>query len=587
MSTGSVTPTPANQAVTKQDEAPPMMPSIEKDLRESMKILVAQMQQLRASKSSSPQAERSAAKFAKKIVDHITEHKGRYVMDGSGEYSVVIDSTRIPLTDDPQNVALIRLLLETCNITLASSIARATVQRLRVEAANDAHKFTLQRFAALSRDATRLYVPLGGGDVLRITKDGVESHPNGETDDSLWVEHAMGEALKYELAEDPKVGLGHFERLLVETQACRVSAMSWFVAMHEGFFPFIRELCPARMLVVHRGSSQAGKTSGAQRFTLLHGLGDVKGDYSVAALSSLGDIGLLVLDNKEQANFPRELIDFCLFLSTGADRGRSYKDGGLRTSASRPVGVITSIEGVFKAELQNRCVNVEYDRNGSTALRRGPIEREIQELRHLIGSAMMPVLRRYFEISAEGRTTPNPKPEYEEHFSALCNLLRAFGDVAGKPSGWAEEIIAAWDQTLRDEEPEDDELESLIAGVLDSAGSSGSNGPLDCAGDPGPFGSIGEIVFHGQRGTLYRTEAARLLRHLHHLGGRMQIPRNASGLSHRLKSSRFTAFQVLFPETAPEVPEMKRTRKGRPIGFFVPDDDVTGGDERDLKASSC
>lgn len=105
MSTGSVTPTPSNQAVRKQDEDPPMMPSTEKDIRESMKILLAQMEELRAHKSPSPQAEKSATKFAKKIVDYITEHEGRYVMDGSGEYSVVIDSTRIPLTDDPQNVA--------------------------------------------------------------------------------------------------------------------------------------------------------------------------------------------------------------------------------------------------------------------------------------------------------------------------------------------------------------------------------------------------------------------------------------------------------------------------------------------------
>jgi hypothetical protein len=37
----------------------------------------------------------------------------------------------------------------------------------------------------------------------------------------------------------------------------------------------------------HTGASQQGKTTGAQRFNILHGLGDVKGDYSVAALRSL------------------------------------------------------------------------------------------------------------------------------------------------------------------------------------------------------------------------------------------------------------------------------------------------------------
>jgi hypothetical protein len=107
------------------------------------------------------------------------------------------------------------------------------------------------------------------------------------------------------------------------------------------------------------------------RFTYLHGLGDVLGDFSVAALANSGDIGLLVMDNREQQNFTQELIDFCLFLATGAERGRSYSDGTLRPRLNgRPVGVITTIEGVVKAELQARCVEVQYGvRNACRASR--------------------------------------------------------------------------------------------------------------------------------------------------------------------------------------------------------------------------
>jgi hypothetical protein len=140
-----------------------------------------------------------------KIVKHIKAHQGRYLVDSSGQF--VIDGKRIPINEDAQNVALIQLLLETCNITLASSVAKAVIQRLRAEAATDAQKFTLQRFSALSRDTARLYVPLDGGELLRITKDYIKRLPNGDNDDALWAEHPNAEPLNYVEAEDPKVGL--------------------------------------------------------------------------------------------------------------------------------------------------------------------------------------------------------------------------------------------------------------------------------------------------------------------------------------------------------------------------------------------
>src|SRR5205085_8567591 len=138
---------------------------------------------------------------------------------------------------------------------------------------------------------------------------------------------------------NPKIGLDKFEELLVDTQSCRVPEMKWLVAMHEGLFPFIRDAYSARLIIEHIGGSQQGKTTGAVRFIRLHGLKDHHGNYSVAAIRNLGDIGLIVLDNKEQKNFDQELIDFCLFLATGAELGRSFSDGRLRTSKSSPVGV--------------------------------------------------------------------------------------------------------------------------------------------------------------------------------------------------------------------------------------------------------
>jgi hypothetical protein len=77
-------------------------------------------------------------------------------------------------------------------------------------------------------------------------------------------------------------------------------------------------------------------------------------------LGDSGDTGLLVMDNKEQMNLTQPFIDFCLILSTGGKRGRSTQDGTLRTARHRPVGLITTIEGVCKPELQARCVTIEY-----------------------------------------------------------------------------------------------------------------------------------------------------------------------------------------------------------------------------------
>jgi hypothetical protein len=47
-----------------------------------------------------------------------------------------------------------------------------------------------------------------------------------------------------------------------------------------------------------------------------------KGRLPVAALRSL-EHWALVLDNKEQANFYQSLIDYCLFIATGVESGRS------------------------------------------------------------------------------------------------------------------------------------------------------------------------------------------------------------------------------------------------------------------------
>jgi hypothetical protein len=246
----------------------------------------------------------------------------------------------------------------------------------------------LRRFSAVSQDGKRLHVPVAGEQVFQFSPDlpkGWDCSRNGENPDQFWLEHPREDPIKWpEGPVDIRARLADFERLCVDTQACVVPAMRWFVAMHSGFFPYVRDLCPTRGIVVAQGGTQSGKTSGAQRFTILHGVGEVKADFGVAAINGEGDRGLLVLDNKEQANLDQPLIDFCLFLATGGEPGRAQQDGSKRKRiVGRPVGVITCIEGMVKAELQARCLVVQYDKSvhNPESASRAKIDSEIVALR--------------------------------------------------------------------------------------------------------------------------------------------------------------------------------------------------------------
>jgi hypothetical protein len=472
---------------------------------------------------------------------------------------IVLGANRIPLNVDRDNHGLAELMLAACDVTLFSPGAQAAIQRLQVRATKEAGHLHFWRFSALSADQSRLYVPIVGGGLLQVTADGIMEDVNGDNADNVWVEHPYGDPLRYKPSYD---ALEDFERLLVDTQACTSPAMSWLVAMHLGFFPYVRDLCPARFILELIGPQQSGKTSGAARFTHLHGLGDVKGDFTVAALANLGDIGLLVLDNKEHENFDQPLIDYLLFLATAAERGRSYSDGRLRPRPTgRPVGVITTIEGAVKAELQARCVEVQYGVTGHR-LQRGVIEREIARLRHAMGSALILVLSRFLRINRDQRDTPNPVPNFPEHFTALCDLLRAYGQATDRPACWSEGIIAEWNRVIVGTEADDDDLEHPLERALREY--------------PGHFAHT-KRAFEGRTGTLYVITASELLTLLQKLHLRdLRIPKTPNGLTRRLNSASFHGFTYLRTGT-PGVPELERVPARRPLGLFKPDD-LTPGD---------
>jgi putative DNA primase/helicase len=502
--------------------------------------------------------EQTAAILAQQVIAYVRERKGLYLRDENDALYVVVDGKRIPLEFTPSNRAISGLLLAACGTSTVGGAARSAIQRLQVHADGEAGRYEFRRFSAVSKDGKRVYIPVSSGKLLQITGDDITEVPNGDNIDHFWLEHPNGTPLDYRPI-DVKAALEDFERLVVNTQACETDAMRWLVAIAEGFFPLVRDVCPARLIFVHCGPSQNGKTSGAQRFTLLHGLGQVKASYTTAALRNMGDCGLLVLDNKEHANLTQDLIDYLLVVSTGGEDGRSLTDGTVRTHGRyRPVVVVTSIEGLFKAELRNRSVEVSYEVPGGGNLGRAGFEREIMEKRNSIGASMVPVIQRY--LGNPSKPNPNPIPAFEEHFSELCAILRAYGEVTQKPEGWAAAIIAAWDVQFRKRDAEEDELEQPLLEVLESS----------------QFRTV-PLTHKGKAGTLYVVSAGQLLAPLARQVGTFRaaaLPRTAQALSRRLHSCRFAVLTVLDDKAAPEVPELKRSSHKRPIGLWVPADDL-------------
>jgi hypothetical protein len=357
---------------------------------------------------------------------------------------------------------------------------------------------------------------------------------------------------------DALPGLVLFEQLLVETQACSGSAR-WLVAMHEGLLPYVRDSLAARFILVHLGPSQSGKTTGAERFLILHGLGHVKGDYTHAAIGDAGDIGLLVLDNREHADFQRPLLNFLLFGATGGERGRSNPDGVVRTQSSRPVIVMTSIEGVAKQELWNRCVSIPYSRSTGVHFDREKNESEIDAHRHTINRALMTVLQHYLSIRGSQPITVSPIPEFLNHFQTLCDLLRAYGIAAHKPSVWAVDLISEWTGMLHARLKRTDNEDPLERHILRIAVED------RLAVQPR------DLIWDGSPGKLLVTRASNLLVALEELGVR-GLPDTAAALARRLSSSSFTEITVLDERRAPEIPDLWRKAESRALGIFIPDE---------------
>ncbi len=241
-----------------------------------------------------PPHEMDGWKFAERMLEHITRGGGTFLRDEAGKYHVLLNGRRIELDD--KSMALADLMMDVCHISTQTPIGRITIQRLQREGWKSSSKMTFRRFSAMyDGPESRIYIPITtDGKVLVIDIGGCNLVPNGENPDAVWLEHPADDSLQWTGSpslDQARVALTRFEELLVNPQACVSEPMRWFVGMHEGLFPFVRDAIANRFIVVHSGPSGSGKTSGAQRFNILHGLGDVFGDVSIPALGNMPEQG--------------------------------------------------------------------------------------------------------------------------------------------------------------------------------------------------------------------------------------------------------------------------------------------------------
>ena len=418
---------------------------------------------------SVPKAELDAAYLYPILENYVLNNKSRFIRADDEQIHLLEGSKRIPLNHDPQSAEQAGLMERAFagQMTHITTVGQLVLMRLKSFANRNAKAMSLRRFAATV--GNEIQIPVGdGADILAVGEQSWKIAKNGA--EKIWIEGAGKNnvlAFDEEAARNPVAGLKRFETLCVDTQKNRDKSMRWFVAMFAGLFPFVRDPVEARMTVFLTGEAGAGKSAVGKRFCHLHGLGEVKGNVTTAAIYSRGDNGLLILDNKESKNIQRsDWNDFFLFMATGGEHERANSDGKSirRGMSTRPALLATAIEGMtLNRENMRRVVEVEYLIHSLEEQKAFNLSRNLAEIdgaRDLIRSAFVPVLQSYLRISKEEPETyiPNKFAAFPEHYIALANLLRAYGEQIGREKLWAESILEAWAAAIDEDGGENEDM---------------------------------------------------------------------------------------------------------------------------------
>ena len=543
-------------------------------------------------KQALPAHELQGAKFAAKAVNYIKHSEGCFLLATDGKYHIILHGRRIPIAAESKDFQA--FFKDACKITTLSPEARMAVQHLDIHAHKQASKMVMRGFSAMYQAAggwdSRVYVPISEeGKILCISPSRISPVPNGNNIDQLWLEHPKQNPFTWccpaDLAE-VRGGLRVFEECLVNHQACKVPEMAWFVAMAEGLFPIVRDVTENRFLMLHIGEKGHGKTFAAKQSMLLHGFDDVTFDPSIAALDNQHEQGMVVLDNKENANFTTDVIDWLLRMATGGDRLRSDQHRNVHYAAPRPIVAFTSIEGPPKDELKDRCLYVNYWLAKDTPrLDEDAYQKAIGEThRDQIMSALACVVQDYLSVRTDPRIKQwlegfRPIDRFNRHFWEVCYLLIAYARIMRRDTDydytaaddWAMEHIRVWDREIRRARGAD------AGGTADAeVHVSSYEDPIlyliqERRGEPRVYADWEYPKGSGHRGALY----AFITSALHGALVReklpnLQIPSDVSQFGARIRGERFQRFQLLTESDG--VPGHAR---GQRIGIWIPQDEET------------
>ena len=496
----------------------------------------------------------------------------RFAKDQNGKVYILLDGKRITISPNFNNTEYAKLQTELTGKTTADHIGRQICQRVLIAA--EATELRFSYLSGFSEDQRRLYLPSVEG-LVQISAEGVQEVPNIDNEELVYVEHPRNNPFRFAGEIDTPFGLELFERLLVETQATKVPEQKWLVGIRLGLFPYVRALTNRRQITNLRGSSQDGKTTGAERFLLLHGLGEPLGNVTVPFVQRGADLGLLVLDNREQTNLSKDWIFYLLYVATGAQAGRAKQSGERVSWTDRPVCVLTSVEGVNKNELANRTLPIEYWLPGISKNREpfpnDRVRHEISENRDLILNSLVRVLVEFLgQDSTEFVSQFKPlSANFYEDFAINAGLLLAYAKVSGKGQDWAKATIDGW-YTAEDEEGETaSELPPLLINLMD--GYKNLRNPHSAEA----FLEDRSYECREHKGQLYITETGKLLtplRKLARIAGQDGLPTNEQGLARRLRE--LTPSDGVILVTEKDDPEtFKRKKNSRRIGLLRLSDD--------------
>jgi hypothetical protein len=515
---------------------------------------------------------------AYEFVKRLVKEGAKFTRDDSGEVSLHYGGKIISLepgSRDVPNYDLDELLsLDGCpgTETLDCRVERKWLQLMGRQLTKGTA--ATHRFSAAGKEE-RLYVPVADG-ILSVTQNGVKKAVNVENPDGIILEPAKGQEPFTFVDEPPAEGLRLFEELAVKMQTVVVPEMAWLTAMQEMLFSF---LAPSyhreRMIVVHTGSKDGGKTGSEQHYLSLHGFKEPTTKITPAGFHLLRSSGIVFLDNQEEHNLTDALQDTLITMASGGGKQTAYQ----HISGPRPIISITTIESFEKSELKNRSVAIEHSLDPEAIVGFSALEHEKKLLaaRDRIMSALMHVLAEFKRQPVQKEVVPTGAGKFSDNYRALCGLLLAYERTAQKDAGWADAIIAVWNQQLTDNTPAANEtLSHVVKKFIDK-----NRHTALVIKDPYSQGAAKQErlanadleIVEVSGGTLYVTTPAGL----HHWallnGYKEQVPKKLIVLRWEDVSSQrhLTPYKELIENHA-AVAVLQRGSKNdaRPVGFFVP-----------------